>query len=53
MAHMIENIGAPGVSFTAAELADLNAALAAIEIKGARLPDAVQAFSDVEAPSKS
>jgi aryl-alcohol dehydrogenase-like predicted oxidoreductase len=53
MAHMIENIGAPGVSFTAAELADLNASLAAIEIKGARLPDAVQAFSDVEAPSKS
>lgn len=53
MAHMIENIGAPGVSFTAAELADLNASLAAIEIKGARLPDAVQAYSDVEAPSKS
>jgi aryl-alcohol dehydrogenase-like predicted oxidoreductase len=53
MAHMIENIGAPGVSFTAAELADLNASLAAIEIKGARLPDAVQAFSDVEAPAKS
>jgi len=53
MAHMIENVGAPGVSFTAAELADLSASLAAIEIKGARLPDAVQAFSDVEAPAKS
>jgi len=53
MAHMIENVGAPGVSFTAAELADLNASLAAVEIKGARLPDAVQAFSDVEAPAKS
>jgi aryl-alcohol dehydrogenase-like predicted oxidoreductase len=53
MAHMIENIAAPGVSFTAAELADLNASLAAIEIKGARLPDAVQAYSDVEAPPKS
>jgi aryl-alcohol dehydrogenase-like predicted oxidoreductase len=53
MAHMIENIGAPGVSFTAAELADPSASLAAIEINGARLPDAVQAFSDVEAPAKS
>lgn len=53
MAHMVENIGAPGVPFTAAELADLNASLAAIEIKGARLPNAVQAFSDVEAPAKS
>jgi len=53
MAHMIENIGAPGVSFNAAELADLNGSLAAIEIKGARLPDAVQAFSDVEAPARS
>ncbi len=52
MAHMIENIGATGVSFTATELADLNASLAAIEIRGARLPDAVQAFSDVEAPAK-
>jgi hypothetical protein len=50
---MIENIGAPGVSFNAAELADLNGSLAAIEIKGARLPDAVQAFSDVEAPARS
>ncbi|MDM9625069.1 aldo/keto reductase [Rhizobium sp. S152] len=53
MAHMIENIRAPGVSFAAAELADLNASLAAIDINGARLPDAVQAFSDVEAPAKS
>ncbi|WP_354669119.1 hypothetical protein [Rhizobium sp. S163] len=49
---MIENIGGPGVSFTATELADLNASLAATEIRGARLPDAVQAFSDVEAPAK-
>ncbi|KRB61536.1 aldo/keto reductase [Rhizobium sp. Root708] len=52
MAHMIENVGAPGISFTSAELADLNASLAAIEIRGARLPDVVQAFSDVEAPAK-
>ena len=30
-----------------------DASLAAIEIKGARLPDAVQAFSDVDAPAKA
>lgn len=53
MAHMIENIGAPSVSFSAPEIAELNAAVSAIEIKGARLPDSVQAFSDVEAPMKS
>lgn len=52
MAHMIENIGAATVSFSSSELAELNAAVAAIEIKGARLPDAVQVFSDVEAPLK-
>ncbi len=52
MAHMIENIGAPAVSFTPAEISKLNQSLGAIELKGARLPDAVQAFSDVEAPAK-
>jgi aryl-alcohol dehydrogenase-like predicted oxidoreductase len=51
MAHMIENIGAPGIRFSTAELAELNAAVSAIEIRGARLPDTVQAFSDVEAPA--
>lgn len=50
---MIENIGGPAVSFTPAEISELNQDLAAIEIKGARLPDAVQAYSDVEAPTKS
>jgi len=53
MAHMIENIGAPTVRFTASELAELNTSVAAIETKGARLPDVVQAYSDVEAPAKS
>lgn len=53
MAHMIENIGAPSVQFSPPEIAELNKAVAAIEIKGARLPDAVQAFSDVEAPARS
>ncbi|EJL58290.1 putative oxidoreductase, aryl-alcohol dehydrogenase like protein [Rhizobium sp. CF122] len=53
MAHMTENIDATGITFTPYEIAELNASLAAIQIKGARLPDAVQAFSDVEAPAKS
>lgn len=53
MAHMIENIGASAVSFTPAEITELNQSVAAIEIKGARLPDVVQAYSDVEAPTKS
>lgn len=53
MAHMIENIGAPAVKFSSAEIAELNASVAAIVIQGARLPDAVRAYSDVEAPQKS
>jgi aryl-alcohol dehydrogenase-like predicted oxidoreductase len=53
MAHMIENIGASSVQFDNSELSELNAAISAIKIQGARLPDAVQVFSDVEAPLKS
>jgi aryl-alcohol dehydrogenase-like predicted oxidoreductase len=53
MAHMIENIGAPGIQFTPSERAELNASLKVIKIEGARLPDAVQVFSDVEAPVRS
>lgn len=53
MAHMIENIGAPAISFSSSEIAELSAAVAAIEIKGERLPAAVQAFSDVESREKS
>ena len=52
MAHMFDNIGAAEVAFKADELAALNAALAGIVIQGERLPPAVQAFSDVEAPLK-
>ena len=52
MAHMVENSGADGVRFTAAELTELNSAVRAIEIQGQRLPDAVLAFSGVEAPPK-
>jgi len=52
MAHMMENTGAAGVRFTAAEVSELNEAIRAIEVKGQRLPDAVLAFSGVEAPMK-
>jgi len=52
MAHMTENVGASAVAFTAAEKAELDGAVRAIDVQGARLPDAVQAFSDVEAPPK-
>ena len=52
MAHMMENSGAAAVRFTGAEIAELNAAVRAIEIRGQRLPDAVLAFSGVEAPMK-
>jgi aryl-alcohol dehydrogenase-like predicted oxidoreductase len=50
MPHLLENIGAASVTFTAAEIAELNAAVAAIEVRGQRLPDAVLVFSGVEAP---
>jgi len=53
MAHMIENIGASTVRFTSGELAELNRAVSAIQVRGARLPDAVLAFSNVEAPAKT
>jgi len=52
MAHMFENIAASNIRFTSAELLALDKAVAAIQIQGARLPDAVLAFSDVEAPAK-
>jgi aryl-alcohol dehydrogenase-like predicted oxidoreductase len=52
MPHMLENIDADSVRFSADELKQFNAELAKIEIKGARLPEAVQVFSDVEAPQK-
>ena len=52
MQHMVENSGAAAVRFTPAELAELNSAAKAIEIRGQRLPDAVLVFSGVEAPPK-
>ncbi len=52
MAHLLENSSAVEVKFATAELAELNSAIGAIEIRGQRLPDAVLAFSGVESPSK-
>lgn len=52
MAHMLQNIGAEAVRFTPDELAEFNRSVAAIAIRGARLPEAVQAMSGVEAPPK-
>jgi aryl-alcohol dehydrogenase-like predicted oxidoreductase len=52
MAHMLENIGADTIRFTADELNEFNTALQKIEIKGERLPKFVLDFSDVEAPPK-
>lgn len=52
MAHMLENNGASAIRFMPSELSELNRSVAAIQVKGARLPDAVQVFSGVEAPAK-
>lgn len=52
MAHLLDNIGATEVMFSADELEALNAALAGIAIQGERLPPAVAVLSGVEAPLK-
>ena len=53
MAHMLENTGAAAIRFTPTELTEFTAAADAIDIKGARLPDAVLAYSEVEAPQRT
>lgn len=53
MAHMLENAGTAKITFTSAELAELNTAVAAIKVQGARLPEGVLRFSNVEAPAKT
>ena len=52
VAHLEENIAAASVVFSAAELKELNAAVAAIPIQGARLSPAVLSATGVEAPPK-
>jgi len=48
--HMLQNIDAVNVSFSKQELNELTQQLNQISIKGKRLPDRVQVYSDVEAP---
>ncbi|WP_027351775.1 aldo/keto reductase [Halotalea alkalilenta] len=50
IAHLEENLGAAAITFTDEELAELNAAVAAVPIQGDRLPPAVMQMSGVEAP---
>jgi aryl-alcohol dehydrogenase-like predicted oxidoreductase len=52
VAHLEENVGAASISFSAAELKELDASLAAIPIRGERLPPPVLAATGVEAPPK-
>jgi aryl-alcohol dehydrogenase-like predicted oxidoreductase len=52
VAHMEENAAAASISFSADELKELNAAVAAIPIQGARLSPPVLAATGVEAPPK-
>ncbi|WP_328591166.1 aldo/keto reductase [Cupriavidus agavae] len=53
ISHMEESVGAAKIFFTAAELKDLNANVAAIPIRGARLSPAILSATGVEAPPKS
>ena len=53
ISHMLENISAAQVQFASSELAELNAAVSKIQIRGARLPDQVLVYSGVEAPPKN
>lgn len=52
MPHMLENIGAADVKFNTSELKEFTKQLNEIKITGARLPDSVLQFSNVEAPLK-
>lgn len=52
MSHLIENIEAADVKFSAEELTQFNQELNTISIMGLRLPQIVLNFSNVEAPLK-
>ncbi|MEZ7213385.1 aldo/keto reductase [Klebsiella spallanzanii] len=51
--HMLQNTAAAAIKLTNAEMTELTRSLDAITIRGQRLPDAVQVYSDVEAPPKN
>lgn len=48
--HMRENAGAPQVALSDRELAEMTAALDAIEVQGARAPAIVEEWNRTEAP---
>jgi hypothetical protein len=50
--HMMENIGADDVRFTADELTQFNSELEGLHIEGARLPQGLLPISGIEAPPK-
>jgi hypothetical protein len=50
---VLGDTGATAMGFTPSELSELNAAVLAIEIQGARLPAGVLAMSGVEAPPRT
>ena len=52
VAHLQENVGAAAIRFSASELAELDAAIGAIPIRGARLSAPVLAATGVEAPPR-
>lgn len=52
MAHLEENVAAASVTFSGAELKELDSALSAIQVQGARLSPAVLAATGVEAPPR-
>ena len=52
VAHLEENLRAADIVFTSEELKELNAAVAAVTIRGERLPPAVLAATGVEAPQR-
>lgn len=53
MPHMLENAGASALTFTPDELAELNSQVAAIDVRGARMPPMVAEWSGVDAPQKT
>jgi aryl-alcohol dehydrogenase-like predicted oxidoreductase len=52
VAHLEENVAAAAISFSAAELKELDAGLSQIMVQGDRLPPAVLSATGVEAPPK-
>ncbi len=52
VAHLEENVAAAAITFSSAELEELDAAMAAVHIRGDRLSPGVLAATGVEAPLK-